>query len=167
MTEPIFEHLREEARHAEHEAAKAAGVLLHGITGRFGHHGYDDQNSLASVPEGPAMDFDPAALATDMRNDLQAAEDKAGEVWNHVKTAIEQHLPQVEAVASKLGNDPLFKLAYDDTIPASIRQIGAELITKMVAAFPSPAAAPAEGDTTAPADGDASAQAAGQAPAAA
>jgi hypothetical protein len=162
MTEPIFSRL-------EHEAATAASVLLHGITDAFGQHGYHDRNSFTSVPEGPVMDFDPAALATDMRNDLQAAEDKAGEAWNHVKVVLEQHLPQVEAVASKLGSDPLFKLAYDDTIPASIRQIGAELITKMVAAFPAQAA-PAEGGAGADgetADGDAAAQPAGQAPAAA
>lgn len=137
MTEPIFARL-------EHEAATAAGVLLHGITDAFGRHGYHDRNSTASVPEGPQMDFDPEDVAAKMDAELQAAEDKAGEVWNHVKTVIEQHLPQVKTVLAKFGSDPLVKLALDDTVPASIRQIGAEIITRMIAAFPAQPAAVGE-----------------------
>lgn len=161
MSETIFEelradltreggHLREEVQGAE----QAAGRAAHRISDRFRHHGYHDRNSAQHVAEGTPMDFDPVTIAADIRNDLQAAEDKAGEVWNHVKSVLEEKLPQVESITAKVGSDPLVKLALDDTIPASIRQIGADLITKLLAAFPPQAAAtaPAEGDATASAD---------------
>ena len=87
--------------------------------------------------------MDLAAVAADIRNDLQQAEDKAGEVYNHAKAVLEEKLPAIEGAVKDIGDDPLFKLAYDATIPASVRALIADFGAKVVALMPAPAEAAA------------------------
>lgn len=90
------------------------------------------------------MAFDPAAWATDIRNDLTTAMDDASSVWNRLKTLGEEKLPAIEKAGSAVGNDRLFQQAMDDTIPAPLRALGAEVIDKGMALLGSAVAAPAE-----------------------
>jgi hypothetical protein len=134
MTEHIFEEVRA-------DLAREAGRALHGITDVFRHHGYHDRNATFSVPEEPPVNL--TQLAADIRTDLQSAEDKAGEVYNHAKAVLEEKLPQIEAIGKTVGSDRLFQIAMDDTIPAPLRELGADILGRLFAAFPAPAA-PAE-----------------------
>jgi hypothetical protein len=145
VSETIFEEVAA-------DLASEGKRLWHSAEAVFGHGRYHSASRTENVPEEQAMDFDPAELATDIRTRLQAAEDGAGEVYNHVKAILEERLPQVEAVVASVGSDPLFKLAYDDTIPAPGRALIAEIGAKIKELFPAQApaqqAAPAEGDAT-------------------
>lgn len=163
MTEPLFEEVRarlaregEGARHiaAGFAAGMEAGIesVAHVAEAVFGHARYHD----ASVTETPSEEssVNLTDLAADIRTDLQSAEDKAGEVYNHAKAVLEEKLPQIEAIGKAVGSDKLFQLGIDETIPAPLRELGAEILAKVFAAFPAqpaPAEAPAEQPAEAPA----------------
>jgi hypothetical protein len=148
---PIFARLEHEAGHLRDEAEHVAGRVADGAEAIFGHARYHSASMTENVPEEPAVDI--TEIAADIRTDLQAAEDKAGEVWNHAKAILDQKLPQIEAIGQAVANDKLFQIGIDATIPAPLRALGAEILGKVIAAFPpqqaaTPAPAPAEGDDT-------------------
>lgn len=159
MNEPLFEEVRaelaKEGERAQHVAADfAAGVkegaesVARAAEAVFGHGRYHASSVTENVPE-ETMDL--AAVAADIRNDLQQAEDKAGEVYNHAKAVLEEKLPAIEGAVKDIGNDPLFKLAYDATIPSSVRALIAEFGAKVVALLAEAPAADAGKPAEAPA----------------
>ncbi len=144
MTEAIFEHLKHELGEAGHD-----------ITRLFRHGRYHQPTPGTTVPEETTMDL--ARLEQDIRGDVEAAKAKAEEVWNHSKSVLEQHLPQLAAVAQQAASNPLVDAALSAVhlSPGFLTSI-AELVTKAEAELaaiapqnaPEPPAAPAAGEDT-------------------
>jgi hypothetical protein len=147
---PIFAELEAKAKRARHaiaadfEAGMEAGAesITRATERVFGHGRYHAASVSENVPEESPVNL--TELAADIRTDLQSAEDKAGEVYNHAKAVLEEKLPQIEAIGQEVGSDKLFQFGIDATIPAPLRQLGADILGKLFAAFPAQQAAPAE-----------------------
>jgi hypothetical protein len=150
MSETIFEEVRADLAKAGNRAEQGAERVLHRIEASFGHGHYDGAQ-VTETPKEPAMAFDLAQFAADARSDITTFMDNASSDWNRAKTFVEEKLPAIEDVASKVSSDPLFQMAYDDTIPGPARALIAEIGAKIKATFPAETptapAAPAEGDS--------------------
>lgn len=142
MTEPIFERL-------EREAEQAAGVLLQGITGRFGHHGYDDRNTLASVPEGPQMSI-LATFKADVETAFSDFKTEAASGYNRAEEFLQQKLPAVSDFLDKAAANPAVDAILNAVhVSPSYLQAVADMVTKAdqdIAALQPAVAQPADGD---------------------
>ena len=93
MTETIFDKLtRERADAARHNAE---------TTHHTSYHAPSD--ATAGRPEGTS----PMSILSSIEQELTAAETKASEVWNHVKTIAEQHLPQAAEILQAAESNPV------------------------------------------------------------
>lgn len=153
MSEPLFEQLRADLAHAIDTEWHHLG---HAITSHL-HHPATIDTSASSVPKETPVDL--AQLEADIRNDVQAVESKASEVYDHAKTVLEQHLPQVAQLAQKAAASPLVDAALNavhlspDLLTAfasAITKADAELGQQQEATAAATAAQAAESDSAAP-----------------
>lgn len=79
--------------------------------------------------------MDLSKIAADLKAHFESVEQTA-------QAFLAEHVPTVVKAAELLGSDPLVQVALDDTVPASLRAIGAEFLRKLAAEFPAPAPAP-------------------------
>lgn len=117
MSEPVYER------------------VLHDVAAHlpFRHHNHQ---------EGPPA----MSLIDDIRTEMTAAENKAAEVYNHVKTSLETHLPAIEATVKAVENEPFIQgyLGARLAIPEHLVNLALDFLSKLVQASPAPAAAPAD-----------------------
>jgi hypothetical protein len=118
MTEPVFER------------------AWHEITSHLPHH-HQHINQ-----EGPSA----MSILDNLKTELASAETKTAEVYNHVKTTIETHLPAIEATIQAVENEPFIQalLGAQLAIPEHLVNIALDFLGKLVAVSPAAAAAPAD-----------------------
>lgn len=139
-----------QAIHGTQERAIAdAQRLVQHVLHHMRHTETDPVGSPAKGTETVSL----SSIAADVKGDLQNLLDNAQNDYNRVKTSLEQKLPEVEKVATAIDNDPLVQLVLSDVIPAPLRTIAVDMLSKLSAAFPVPAEAVAV-ETPAPAEAD-------------
>lgn len=117
----------------------------------YDHHDAAQQR-ITAQPEGINV-----SMLDALRTEVQAAEDKAAEVYNHAKTVIEQHLPGIEAAVTAVENEPFVKAYLGSTlaVPEHLVSLALDFLGKLVSVNSvAPAAAPVAADPAAPAATD-------------
>lgn len=147
---PIFERLEQEAGHLRDEAEHAAGHVLHRVSDRFRHHGYDDRNSASPVPEeipmGVLAEFD-----DDLKEYLTDGVTYVEGMAAKLKTAAPGLIAVAQAAGSQTVSTAVESLV-GKVLPPDIDTWLAGLVKDAIAKFGQPAQAAQPAAPAAPAD---------------
>jgi hypothetical protein len=96
------------------------------------HHPHSPTIALDNPPaQGATMSL--KTLADDIKTALEDAETKT-------RTILDQHMPQLTAMAEAVESDPLIQAVEAAVLPPGARAVIADMVTKLASEFAPPAA---------------------------